>query len=97
MLREPDMERHLFRPRCVQGCLLKPDAPANHPLVEVPPIPCQIGGYDCWKSDDDALDRIAKPFAERFLVSPITMRIHLKNLDNANGSTPDDEGVRHDR
>ena len=37
-------------------------------------------GYDCSETDDNVLDRIAQPFAEKFLVSPIAIRIRLKKL-----------------
>ena len=37
-------------------------------------------GYDCSETDDNVLDRIARPFAEKFLVSPIAIRIRLEKL-----------------
>ena len=37
-------------------------------------------GYDCSETDDNFLDRIARPFAEKFLVSPIAIRIRLEKL-----------------
>ena len=36
--------------------------------------------HDCSETDDNVLDRIARPLAEQFLVSPIAMRIRLKKL-----------------
>lgn len=60
--------------------VLAPNAPVDHPFVEVSRISCQVGEYDCSESDDEALDRIARPFAEKFLVSPIAMRIRLEKL-----------------
>ena len=37
-------------------------------------------GYDCSETDDNVLDRIARPFTEKFLVSPITIRTRLEKL-----------------
>jgi hypothetical protein len=56
--------------------VLQPGAPISHPFVEVP----RIGDLDCPETDDNALDRIARPLAELFLVSPIAMRIRLEKL-----------------
>ena len=60
--------------------VLQPRTPINHPFVEVPRVTCLIG--DCYGSetDDNALDRIARPLAEQFLVSPIAMRIRLEKI-----------------
>jgi len=60
--------------------VLAPKSPINHPFVEVSRITCRVGDYDCSESEDDALDRIARPVAEKFLVSPIAMRIRLEKL-----------------
>ena len=60
--------------------VLQPRTPINHPFIEIPRIACQIGDLDCSESDDKALDRIAQPLAELFLVSPIAMRIRLEKL-----------------
>jgi hypothetical protein len=61
--------------------VLAPPRLVKHPFVEVPRVSIQIGGVDCSESDDAVLDRIARPFAERFLVSPIAMRIRLEKLE----------------
>ena len=37
-------------------------------------------GYDCSETDDNVLDSIARPFAKKFLVSPIAIRIRLEKL-----------------
>ena len=63
------------KPRVIQ-----PDLPVKHPFVEVPLTTWEFCGHDWTESVDDALDRIARPLAERFLVSPIAMRIRLENL-----------------
>jgi len=60
--------------------VLQPRTPISHPYVEIPRIDLRIGDIDCSETDDEALDRIAKPFAETFLVSPIEMRIRLEKL-----------------
>lgn len=60
--------------------VLQPRTPINHPFVEVPRVECQIGDHDCSETDDNVLDRIARPLAEQFLVSPIAMRIRLEKL-----------------
>ena len=51
--------------------VLQPETPIEHPFVEI--------GRD-FDDDDRALDSFARPFAERFLVSPIAMRIRLEKL-----------------
>lgn len=60
--------------------VIEPRSPINHPFVEVPRVECRIGVPDCSETDDNVLDRIARPLAERFLVSPIAMRIRLEKL-----------------
>jgi hypothetical protein len=60
--------------------VLAPETPINHPFVEVPRISCHLGDVDWSGSEDNALDSIARPFAEKFLVSPIAMRIRLEKL-----------------
>jgi hypothetical protein len=63
------------KPRVIQ-----PRTPSEHPFVEVPRLECQIGDLDRSETDDNVLDRIARPLAEQFLVSPIAMRIRLEKL-----------------
>jgi hypothetical protein len=60
--------------------VLKPRTPIGHPYIEFSRLDLRIGNLDCSETDDEALDRIAKPFAETFLVSPIAMRIRLEKL-----------------
>ena len=60
--------------------VLAPETPAEHPFVEVPQISCSIAGHEWTESADEALDGIARPFAELFVVSPIAMRIRLEKL-----------------
>ena len=40
----------------------------------------RIGDFDISESEDEALERFCKPLAERFVVSPIAMRIRLEKL-----------------
>lgn len=64
------------KPRVVQ-----PSDPVNHPYVEVARISLFFGGKPKWtESIEEALERIARPLAEQFLVSPIAMRIRLEKL-----------------
>jgi hypothetical protein len=60
--------------------VLESETPINHPFVEVPRFSIQISDVDWTESDDNALNGIAQPLAERFLVSPIAMRIRLEKL-----------------
>lgn len=50
--------------------VLQPRYPVNHPFVEVQRD----------ETDDAVLDRVARPLARQFLVSPIAMRIRLETL-----------------
>jgi Zn-dependent peptidase ImmA (M78 family) len=52
--------------------VLQPETPIEHPFVEI--------GRDFDDEEDRVLDSFARPFAERFLVSPIAMRIRLEKL-----------------
>ncbi|MBN9534215.1 MAG: ImmA/IrrE family metallo-endopeptidase [Alphaproteobacteria bacterium] len=52
--------------------VLQPETPIEHPFVEI--------GRDFDDDEDRVLDSFARPFAERFLVSPIAMRIRLEKL-----------------
>ncbi len=60
--------------------VLQPVTPIDHPYVEIARIGrlLSCGGFS--RSDDEALDRFAKPLAAQFLVSPIAMRIRLERL-----------------
>ncbi|NWG26488.1 MAG: hypothetical protein HXY30_19075, partial [Pseudorhodoplanes sp.] len=60
--------------------VLQPATPIDHPFVEIARFECRIPGTEFTETDDQALDGFAKPFAERFLVSPIAMRIRLERL-----------------
>ena len=60
--------------------VLAPETPVEHPFVEVPQISCSIAGHEWTESAEEALGRIARPFAELFVVSPIAMRIRLEKL-----------------
>ena len=60
--------------------VIAPSIPVCHPFVEVPLVRWKLFGKGGSESIEDALDRIARPLAEQFLVSPIAMRIRLENL-----------------
>ena len=60
--------------------VIKPSQAVDHPFVEVPRVEWSFCGVDEIESENDALDRIAAPLAERFLVSSIAMRIRLEKL-----------------
>jgi hypothetical protein len=60
--------------------VLRPTTPIEHPFVEIVPFKGCILGLEITESDDAALDNFVQPFAERFLVSPIAMRIRLEKL-----------------
>lgn len=60
--------------------VIAPSIPVSHPFVEVPLVRWKLFGKVGSESIEDALDRIARPLAEQFLVSPIAMRIRLEKL-----------------
>jgi Zn-dependent peptidase ImmA (M78 family) len=66
----PDRKQRVLQPRNL----------ISRPFVEVRRVEWQIGDFDCSEADDNAFDRIARSLAERFLVSPIAMRIRLEKL-----------------
>lgn len=59
---------------------LQPRTPISHPFVEIPRVIATIGDLNMLESEDDALERLCRPLAERFAVSPIAMRIRLEKL-----------------
>lgn len=61
--------------------VLQPEMPITHSFVEIPRRQMYgLDGIDTWEDDDEALERFCKPLAERFVVSPIAMRIRLEKL-----------------
>ena len=61
--------------------IIQPSVPVSHAFVEVVRKKHFHGSLLQWtESVDGALDRIARPLAEQFLVSPIAMRIRLEKL-----------------
>jgi Zn-dependent peptidase ImmA (M78 family) len=60
--------------------VLQPRTPISHAFAEIPRSDCRVGDHDFSKIDDNGLDRIARPLARTFLVSPIAMRIRLEKL-----------------
>jgi IrrE N-terminal-like domain len=68
--------------------VLQPATPIDHPFVEIARFECRIPGAEFTESEDQALDSFAKPFAEKFLVSPIAMRIRLEKLGLLHHTVP---------
>lgn len=68
--------------------VLQPATPIDHPFVEIARAECRIPGAEFTETDDQALDSFAKPFAEKFLVSPIAMRIRLERLGLLHRTVP---------
>lgn len=62
--------------------VLQPSEPIDHPFVEI----ARVVAFT--ENDDQALESFAKPFAEKFLVSPIAMRIRLERLGLLHRATP---------
>ena len=59
---------------------VRPSEPLDHPFIEIARLDRRVGNAKISESDDQALDSFAKAFAEKFLVSPIAMRIRLEKL-----------------
>jgi hypothetical protein len=60
--------------------VLQPTTPIDHPFIEIPRFGSRFRDAGLNENDNQALERFAKPFAEKFLVSPIAMRIRLEKL-----------------
>lgn len=60
--------------------VLQPKMPVAHPFVEIPRSHTFIGGFDITESEEEALEWFCRPLANRFVVSPIAMRIRLEKL-----------------
>jgi len=60
--------------------VLQPRTPLRHPFVEIPRAICSIDLLEVSEKDNNILDEFVRPFADRFLVSPIAMRIRLEKL-----------------
>ena len=67
--------------------VLQPSEPTDHPFVEIVRFE-SISVPAFTESDDQALENFAKPFAEKFLVSPIAMRIRLERLGLLHRAVP---------
>lgn len=69
--------------------VLQSETPIAHSFVEIPRHQMYgISGIDIWEDDDTTLERFCRPLAERFLVSPIAMRIRLEKLRLLHRSVP---------
>jgi hypothetical protein len=68
--------------------VLQPVTPMDHPFIEIKRFACRVPGAEFIECDEDALDDFAKPFATKFLVSPIAMRIRLEKLGLLHRAVP---------
>jgi hypothetical protein len=73
--------------------ILAPETPIDHPFVEISQIIHCDGDREYLESEDMALDRIARPLAEIFLVSPIAMRIRLEKLGLLHRGVPHQQNL----
>jgi hypothetical protein len=71
-----------------QQRVLQPSEPVDHPFVEIARFECHVLGAAFIENEDQALDSFATPFAEKFLVSPIAMRIRLEKLGLLHRTVP---------
>jgi hypothetical protein len=60
--------------------VLQPTTPIEHPFVEIDRMRRGSSGTYFTGSDDLVLEHFVKPFADRFLVSAMAMRIRLEKL-----------------
>jgi hypothetical protein len=60
--------------------VLQPATPIEHPFVEIDRLRRGSSGAFFTGSDDLVLEHFVKPFADRFLVSAVAMRIRLEKL-----------------
>jgi Zn-dependent peptidase ImmA (M78 family) len=60
--------------------VLRPEMPIDHPYSEIERMTDEFGNSIGAGADDFILENFARPLAERFLVSPIAMRIRLEKL-----------------
>ncbi len=68
--------------------VLKPAAPIDHSFVEFNRETFVTPARVETEADEQALDRFATPFAGKFLVSPIAMRIRLERLGLLHRAVP---------
>lgn len=68
--------------------VLKPATPIDHSFVEFSRETYVTPARVETETDDQALDRFATPFARKFLVSPIAMRIRLERLGLLHRAVP---------
>ena len=76
--------------------VLQPADATDHPFVEIErsrQVDVFSGGTVA--SDNEALESFAKPFAEKFLVSPIAMRIRLEKLGLLHRTVPLQQLLSH--
>ena len=68
--------------------VLQPPTSIDYPFIEIARSGRGIYGTELSETDDQTLERFARPFAEKFLVSPIAMRIRLEKLGLLHRTVP---------
>lgn len=68
--------------------VLRPRRPIAHPYAEIERITDDFGNSICDGADDYVLESFARPLAEKFMVSPIAMRIRLEKLGLLHRTVP---------
>ena len=68
--------------------VLEPTTPIDHPFIEIDRMCCSASGSYFTGDDEMVLEYFAKPFAKKFVVSPIAMRIRLERLGLLHRSVP---------
>jgi hypothetical protein len=68
--------------------VLRPKVKVEHPYVEIPRYDWGIFGDPRARHDDQSMEHFARPFAERFGVSPVAMRIRLERVGLLHRTVP---------
>jgi Zn-dependent peptidase ImmA (M78 family) len=68
--------------------VLQPLSPVEHPYVEIERMQSEYGPVVSSGAEDAVLESFTKPLAEKFLVSPIAMRIRLEKLGLLHRTVP---------
>lgn len=68
--------------------VLQPSKPIDHSFIEIARQSYVTPARVETETDDQALDRFADPFAKKFVVSPIAMRIRLEKLKLLHRTVP---------
>jgi Zn-dependent peptidase ImmA (M78 family) len=68
--------------------VLQPATPIDHSFIEIARFRRRFPSTELNETEDQALERFATPFAEKFLVSPMAMRIRLEKLGLLHRTVP---------